>query len=103
MLQQPIAAEAETESGKRRWVAIYSDLNKSSAIIYPVHTYCVIETVFDSALLAEQEPYGDEDFAMLSQTEHYVTDETELYALLVKLAVDPILFDSPWRVGYPLL
>ena len=103
MLQQPIAAVAKASDTKRkRWVAIYYDVNRKSIIAYPPHLYCVTDTEFDAELLERYAENGDEDLAIVSQINHYAADTIGLYALLISLEVDPESFDAPWRVKYPL-
>ena len=104
MLQQPIAAVAKASDTKRkRWVAIYYDVNRKSIVAYPPHRYCVTDTEFDAELLERYAEDGDEELAIVSQINHYAADTIELYALLITLEVDPESFDAPWHVKYPLL
>ena len=104
ILQQPIAAVAKASDTKRkRWVAIYCDVNRKSIVVYPPHLYCITDTEFDTALLERYAEDGNEDLAIVSQTNHYAADTIGLYALLITLEIDPESFDAPWLVKYPLL
>ena len=104
MLQQPIAVIARASaSNRKRWVAIHFDVNRHSIVVQPPHLYCVIDTEFDIGLLEEHTEYGDEDLAIVNQTEYYAANVTELHVPLANLEVDPESFNTPWHVRHPLL